>query len=163
MSATGSDLRQIKQHIIRPTLAEMSPHHNTSSAVNLLAFTFLKESNGGRYVMQLGGGPAIGPFQMEPATHDDCWRNFLVYQPDLARIARSFARGSTESAEQMAGNWYCGCFMARIKYIRDSAPLPAHNDAKGIVEYWKRVYNTHLGAGRVDAATIALARVAIAA
>src|SRR5258708_26545125 len=33
---------------------------------------------------QLGGGPAVGLFQMEPTTHDDCWTNFLNFRPVLA-------------------------------------------------------------------------------
>ncbi len=28
------------------------------------------------YTHQIGG-PALGYFQMEPATHDDCWTNYL--------------------------------------------------------------------------------------
>ena len=37
----------------------------------------------------------------------------------------------------------------RLKYKRDKYPLPKSNDLKGQAEYWKRVYNTHLGKGTI--------------
>jgi len=33
---------------------------------------------------QLGNGPALGLFQMEPATHNDCWQSYLNFRRDLA-------------------------------------------------------------------------------
>lgn len=160
---SGTNLSQVKQHIIKPTLGLLPPQYSSLSAVNLLAFTFLKESNGGLYIVQLNNGPAKGPFQMEPFTHDDCWSNFLKYNPVLADVGRMLAHAGKPDADQMPGNWNYACFMARVKYARDSDPLPAADDATGIATYWKRVYNTHLGAGQVDSASVSMALQAIAA
>jgi hypothetical protein len=33
---------------------------------------------------QMGGGPARGFFQMELATHNDIWQNFLKFRKELA-------------------------------------------------------------------------------
>ena len=37
----------------------------------------------------------------------------------------------------------------RLKYKRDKYALPKSNDLKAQAEYWKRVYNTHLGKGTI--------------
>jgi hypothetical protein len=31
------------------------------------------------YTRQIGGGPALGYFQMKPETHDGCWTNTINY------------------------------------------------------------------------------------
>ena len=40
--------------------------------------------------------------------------------------------------------------MCRLKYRRDPEPLPEPDDIEGLGKTWKRVYNTHLGKGKVD-------------
>ena len=55
---------------------------DSQAARELLLGTALQET-GLRNIQQVGG-PALGYFQMEPATHDDIWENFLAYRPDLA-------------------------------------------------------------------------------
>ena len=158
-----TNITQVKTLIIQPMLDLLPARWNSQAANNLLAYTFLAESNGGEYIAQLGGGPAIGPFQMEPATHDDCWSNFLNNQMLLSAVGHNLACGGTPGSAQMAGNWSYAAFMARVRYIRSPLTLPVADDAAGIVRYWKVVYNTAGGAGLIDAAHIALAEQAIAA
>ena len=160
---SAANLTQVKTRIIQPMLNLLPLVWNSQAACNLLAYTFLAESGGGQYIAQLGGGPAIGPFQMETATHDDCWTNYLAFNPELANVGRSLACGGVTGAAQMAGNWSYAAFMARVKFIRSPGALPAADDAPGIVRYWKVVYNTAGGSGAIDAAHIALAEQAIAA
>jgi hypothetical protein len=163
---TGLNLTQVKEFIIRPTLALFPPQYNSPVAVNLLAGTLVAESEG-EYVHQLGAGPAIGLFEMEPATHDDCWINFLNYpgQAELAAIVRATALAGSliSGAAQMAGNDYYGCAMARVRYIRVKAAMPDATDAAGLCTYWKTWYNTAGEAGAVDSAHIAMFEGAIAA
>jgi len=161
MSAVN--LTQVKTRIIQPMLNLLPSVWNSRSACNILSYTFLAESNGGQFIAQIGGGPGTGPFQMETATHDDCWVNYLAFNLELARIGRLLACGGVPSAPQMAGNWSYAAFMARVKYIRAPGALPAANDAEGICNYHKAVYNTSGGATVVNAAHIALAEQAIAA
>ena len=40
--------------------------------------------------------------------------------------------------------------MARIHYLRVPEALPAADDVVGLAAYWKRYYNTELGAGTVE-------------
>lgn len=77
---TGLNLSQFKSLIVRPALA--GARLGGEAAVNLLTGTCLVES-GLSWLEQIKG-PALGIAQMEPATHDDCWVNYLRYQQDTA-------------------------------------------------------------------------------
>jgi hypothetical protein len=114
------------------------------AAEELLLGTACQESQL-RYVVQLAGGPALGLFQMEPATHDDIWDNFMAYQPRVlqARIVRL-------KAQRMIGNLWYAAAMCRLHYYRVREPIPEVGDLDAQASYWKRHYNTHLGAGTVD-------------
>jgi hypothetical protein len=153
------DNKQLREYVIRPTLKYIGMY--SESAEELLVLTAAHESLGGKYLHQVGGGPAIGIFQMEPVTHDDCWLNWLHYQAEAAhKIGKLSAPKYTgihpatgrimPEAEQMAGNLYYATAMARVKYRRDKHALPDADDVDGLAGYWKRVYNTHLGAGLVS-------------
>ncbi len=52
--------------------------------------------------------------------------------------------------DQLRGNLFYAAAMCRIFYLRFSKPLPQAGDWHGMAKYWKRYYNTHLGAGTVD-------------
>ena len=52
----------------------------SDSAKVLLIGTCDIESNLGTYLYQING-PALGIYQMEPATHDDIILNYLKYNP----------------------------------------------------------------------------------
>jgi hypothetical protein len=160
----GINIAQLKSLVIAPTLAKLGPVFSSPTAVNLLAGTCLVES-GGMYIQQLGAGGALGLWQMETETHNDCYTNFLNHQSNAAVrgiIASLTTSMAYLSASEMVGNLYYACAMARIKYYRASAPLPAANDALGLANYHKDVYNTCLGA-TVVAESVSLFEQAIAA
>lgn len=164
MATTGLNVSQIKQYVIRPTLAQFPAKWDSEAAVVLLTGTMLVESTG-VYIEQLGGGPAIGVCQMEPATHDDCYNTFLndAANLELLLAVKSFlATGPGEALDQMHGNLFYAFAMARVKYIRARPALPAATDAVALAEYHKANYNSSLGA-TVVAASTALFRQAIAA
>lgn len=150
---SGIDLSQLDQYVVRPVLTAFGPPWNSEAARILLLGTALHESAGGEYLAQTGGGPALGAWQMEPFTHDDCWQSFLQYQPALAASVRQFQVQGV-GAGQMAWNLAYGCAMARVKYIRAQPPLPAADDANAMASYYKTFYNSRLGAAVVDSALI---------
>jgi hypothetical protein len=70
------DKKQFRD-LIQRTLQDLGMH--SESAVNLLLGTAAQESQFGTYFRQIGGGPALGVFQMEPDTEIDIWDNYLRY------------------------------------------------------------------------------------
>lgn len=97
---------------------------------------------------QLGGGPALGLFQMEPATHDDCWENYLNFRPDFGgKVKRTLDAGQSPSAETMKVNDRYAAAMCRVRYARVPAALPPAGAIEEMANYWKQHYNTPLGAG----------------
>jgi hypothetical protein len=100
---------------------------------------------------QLGNGPARGLFQMEPATHDDCWANFLKFRAPLAaRVRLTLDAGQQAAARTMEVNDRYAAAMCRVRYLRVPAAMPAADDIEAMANYWKQHYNTPLGAGTPD-------------
>lgn len=150
-------LSEIKHDIIAPTLKEIGLYSDT--ALNLLTGTGLVES-GFRVTAQSGGGPALGWFQMEPATYGDIWQNYLRYRPDLAVLIESIAGDKQPVVSDLQTNPRFAAAMCRVKYLRSPLPLP-QNTAFNLCQYWKYVYNTELGKGQVDDRHISLFQAAI--
>jgi hypothetical protein len=142
------DKTQFLAHVVRPALKFLEPQvRATRAAEQLLVGTALQESNL-TYLKQLGGGPALGLFQMEPTTHDDIWDNFLAYKAPI-RVKMIGKFGPQDSARLVADLLYAAC-MCRLHYYRRPEALPRTDDVHGQAEYWKAHYNTRLGHGTVD-------------
>lgn len=142
---------QFRTLIVRPVLQRIGLH--SPAAEDLLMGTAAHESHLGRFLRQHPTGPARGVYQMEPATHDDIWRNFLWHRSALATAVRGlrlFDGRWIPDYDEMQGNLYYATAMARIHYRRIPEALPAHGDVLGYASYWKRYYNTPLGKGRTQ-------------
>lgn len=136
---------QFRTLVIRPVLETL--RLDGEAAEQLILGTALQES-GLRYLKQLGDGPALGVFQMEPRTHDDIWLNFLAFKPELAERVKSLV--AAPISEALAGNLWYACAMCRIHYRRVPRPLPAAGDIEAQAAYWKVYYNSSRGKGRVS-------------
>lgn len=144
------NLLHLRDLVIVPTLKHLGLH--SEAAVELVLGTAIQESQG-KYLKQLGGGPAIGIYQMEPDTHDDIWVNYLRYKPELAWKLRELELPNwypDDNAREMEGNLYYATGICRTHYRRVSEPLPEVGDVEGMARYWKKHYNTCLGAGTED-------------
>ena len=139
---TGLNIQQLKYDVVEPALAALGLM--STAALNLVTGTALVESQAA-YVKQNGGGPALGLWQVEPATEQDIWTNYLAYQHDLsARVRGLLAGGAT--TPQLVGNLpYCAA-ICRLKYLRAPGALPAAKDAAAMAAYHKTIYNSSLGA-----------------
>ena len=119
-----------------------------------LTGTALAES-GACFVRQVangGVGPARGLWQMEPFTHDDIWNTFLS-NARLATLKRNMLSMRSRvpyGADQMVGNAFYACGMARLKYYRAPDALPAATDAAAMAQMHKAIYNTALGAANAE-------------
>ena len=130
----GIDQQQIREYIIRPALI---PHGMwTKSSEELLMLTGAKESQLGYYIHQLGAGPALGLWQVEPDTFD--WMK-VVFPSLLAN----------RTAPEMVYDLRLNVLVARLRYYVDPQALPHYTDVAGMAEYWKRIYNTTKGKGTV--------------
>ena len=141
------DVRQFRELVIRPALKVIDLY--SPAAEQLLLGTALQESRL-QYLKQLGLGPALGPFQMEPFTHDDIWENFLAYKPELSKKIALLMVVSPDESDALPGNLYYAAAMCRVHYYRRPEALPAEDDIQAQAEYWKKHYNTPLGHGTVD-------------
>ena len=139
---------EIRESIIVPVVEALG---GGEAAVNLIYRTGLAES-GYRVVEQTGGGPALGYWQMEPATHDDIWDNFLQYREGLTGTISLFMDETLDvyPSESLTTNHRYACAMCRVHYMRVSARLPAPEDIEGQADYWKAHYNTPTGRGTVQ-------------
>ena len=138
------DPKQLLEHIIRPAL-EILQMVSREAEILLLA-TAAQESRCGHYIKQVKG-PALGIFQMEPATHRDIYENFLQYKPSIERRMDPIRFPYWSKQKQLVVNPLYSAAMARLQYFRDSQPLPEVSK-EAMWEYYKRVYNTHLGAAK---------------
>lgn len=149
----GIDAYQFRTLIVRSVLDRLDGYGVPYSqcAENLLMGTAAQESRLGTFLVQQGGGPALGVFQMEPATHDDLQANYLRYQPRLDVAVNSLVVG-VATAPQMVWNLRYACAMARIHYFRVKEPLPVDpENVQQLAAYWKEHWNTRLGKGTIEA------------
>lgn len=147
------DAKQLLTLVVRPELKKIGLY--SRAAEQQVMGTVYQESNG-HFIAQVGGGPALGFIQMEPATYEDIWDNFLAYRRTLANKITALA--SMESLDddmrpdvsQLVTNLAFAVVMCRVHYLRVKDPLPKADDIEGMAKYWKQHYNTHRGAGKVQ-------------
>lgn len=151
---------QLLELIITPTHKYMGGNYQSDSADLLSLCTAAIESDCGYYIKQVNG-PALGPWQMEPDTHQDIWDNCdaiestssyffkLIISLGVDAAPPCFKREVMANRDLIMSPMYA-CAMARLKYSMDSNPLPKvtgnrKEDEANFYDYYKRVYNTELG------------------
>ena len=146
--------------VIKPALMSIDCYSKDAEA--LLLGTCSVESDMGSYLTQIGNGPALGIFQIEPFTYRDILNNYIRYRPDLARkiyyeylnefdgIKDFIDPIYEQTLNRLAYDLKFCATIARVHYLRVPEKLPSYNDLGGQAVYWKRYYNTDLGSGTVD-------------
>lgn len=140
---------ELRQYIIRPTLQNLDLW--SPAAENLLLGTAAQESQLGYYLVQRNG-PALGIYQIEPATHRDVWTHYLSYRLPLADRVSKLTVSSpklTVPDTMLITNLAYTTAIARIIYQRAAQPLPPADDIEQLANYWKQHFNTPLGKGTV--------------
>ena len=143
------NIQDFRTQVVQPTLQTLAGWNaamNSEAAENLLVGTALQESDL-TYLKQIGGGPALSIMQVEPATHDDVWTNYLAYRNDLAKVVKTLAAGSQGTSDQLPWNMGYAVAIARLVFWRVPDALPAADDIEGLGAFWKAHYNTAGGAG----------------
>lgn len=137
------DAKQLKEFIITPALSMLQKY--SDDAVELLLFTCAAESDGGTYIHQIKGS-ALGLYQMEPATHQDIWINYIYCADSLSTIINlNFNINGKIDAGRMIYDLQYATVMARLHYSRFPEPLPSRNDVNAMFDYYKKYYNTAEG------------------
>lgn len=148
------NIQHFLNHIIIPTLDFVAAGlpsgpgagFKSRAAQELLLGTVAQESNF-KHLVQIGG-PALGFYQIEPATFRDLYANYLAFKPDLKARVDQLASIRFEPRErQLVSNLSYATAIARLIYYRSPIALAAAGDIAGHARVWKRVYNTPLGRG----------------
>lgn len=137
------DINQFRKLIIIPTLTKIDMY--SKDAEELLVFTCATESKGGTYIKQITG-PALGVFQMEPATYNDVWEYIKRQSGLMTKISLRFNITAVPEPTRMIYDLEFATMMARVFYRRFKSPIPKCTDVDGIWEYYKKYWNTELGA-----------------
>lgn len=135
-------MRQLVEQTLRMLEPEVPYSEN---ALLLLLGTAAQESSYGKYRRQVGNGPALGIFQMEPATFTDIDRNYLRYHPAIRQKILSVCGLKDLDAKDLVDNDRLAVCMARVHYLRSRGKIPSK--AQDMALYWKKNYNTLLGKG----------------
>ena len=120
----------------------------SEAAGELVLGTAIVESNL-TYLKQHGDGPALGLWQVEPATHEDLYANYLNFRPEMMSSLMELRSAALNMNENLATNLMYGAAVFRLCYYRKIDPLPEAGDIEGQGKFWKQHYNTPLGAGTV--------------
>ena len=123
----------------------------SDDALALVVRTGMAES-GYRALRGYGeGNPAIGFWQIEPATMHDMIDNYLKYRKKyreaLQGLGMQFKGDDIEMS--VMSNLAVQAALCRIHYRRDKDPIPSWDDLEAQGKYWKKVYNTFKGKGTV--------------
>jgi hypothetical protein len=129
------DKHQFKDLIVR-VLSE-HPELLSDSAINLLLGTAAQESQFGRYLRQIGGGPALGVFQMEPETFEWLRSVYFDVYPEI----------STRQSEELEWDLKLATLFARLRYRVIPSKLPGADDIPALAKYWNDHYNANPNAG----------------
>ena len=121
----------------------------STNAEELLIAICAHESLGCSYLIQVGG-PALGPYQMEPDTHDDIWAKSLHDGTPLKETILRYCLDGNPFAHQMCWDLQYATMMARVFLLRIPEALPDASDVTAMANYWKKYWNTPLGAGNVS-------------
>lgn len=110
---------------------------DSEAAVRLLLMVAAHESGGFTYCKQKGG-PALGLFQMEPATFADV----CDYLKSSGRFP---ALNNHWPATRMVIDVEFAAGMARALFARIPEPLPDADDLEALAAYAKKYWNTEQG------------------
>ncbi len=130
------------RHIIRMSLEPIKLY--SAGAEQLLISTASMESDCGTYVMQKNNGPAVGVYQMEPATFRDVW-DYTDSSKYFGPIMEACNFKAIPTAAEMVTNIKFATIIARMNYYRFPEEIPDYTDFEGIWNFYKKRWNTLKG------------------
>jgi len=150
------NVRQLRQLVVQPVLRRLEQggwRLGTKAAEELLLGTAVYEStiSGETYLRQVPSGPALGIYQMEPATFS--WLQGVLLQrstppfPDVRRVVEDLkvkhaGHAALAGPAELVYNLALATAYARLRYWVVPDALPAYDDAMALAEYWGAHYQT---------------------
>ena len=141
---------ELRLRAVRPALERIAMW--SPAAENLVLGTAAHESGGFRHRMQVGGGSALGLWQIEPDSHDDLYINYLDYRHELrAALIGLKTAIDADPYDELRDNDLYAAGVCRLIYRRSPDKLPDDpDDIAALAAIWKRAYNSALGKGTVQ-------------
>lgn len=141
-------------YIIKPSLAHLATiklkADSPASRQFMLAVAAI-ESRCGEYFKQMGNGPALGIWQVEPATSDDIYEHYLSGEIDLRDCIDSMmVQVWHPGVQQHIVSPMYNCAIARMCVYRQADPMPDFGDKDGMWSLYKKYFNSSLGASTYE-------------
>lgn len=121
----------------------------SDDALSLIMRTGWAESGYRTMKGATSGNPALGFWQVEPATAKDTLENYVKFRPRIKEQLVYLGMNDSNLEFSILSNIAIQVAFCRLKYRRDSRPIPSWDNIEAQASYWKRVYNTELGRGTV--------------
>ena len=136
---TGLNPHDFRDHVVTPTLRAIDLW---SPAAERLVFLTAVHESGLRSLLQRGGGPARGVYQVEPATMADVIERTQAKYPRLWSRAELFLAPAPSLDDQLVTNLAWATVICRLKYYLVPEPLPDAADRAALAAYWGKWYQT---------------------
>jgi hypothetical protein len=153
--------KHFRQLVVRPVLKSIQEQTFdrvplSGEAEDVLVMIPAHESNLGEFLAQLGGGPALGVFQIEPETANWLIRDYLARPKNrtLRDAVLSFYAAGLTLEENLAANLPFQVALARILLWTKPEKLPKFDDSReyldALSKYAKTHWNTDAGAAKPE-------------
>lgn len=144
----------VASEVVIPALQSIG--QASPAAIELVLGTGLHESNAWLFTHQVGGGSALGMWQMERATFNFLFATYLsvARRSDISMALRDMVIKTNNEFfspehHMLTYNHWLAAAMCRVHYLKVKEPLPERGDIHGQAVYWKKYYNTKYGKGNI--------------
>jgi len=142
------DIKQFRQCILSPTMEALQIR--SPQLAELMVFTCATESAGGTYLKQIVG-PALGIYQIEPATFTDVWINYILRKPDIVNLlSLNLGVHRMPMPTDVIHDLRLATATSLFLYIQRKAK-PLDSSEETMWDLYKRLYNTVKGKATKDA------------
>ncbi|MBQ1759457.1 MAG: hypothetical protein IIZ94_07230 [Prevotella sp.] len=155
------NLQQVMDYWVRPACSYLPEDYYGENLNTPARWQFVTGigncESGYKDIVQDGCGIAKSFWQIQPATYNDLFVNFLSYRPELLNAVNTMLRrspndGTPPPDELLLYNMRFAALICALIVYRSPLALPQLGDTNAQVDFWLQSYNTREGAGTYDRA-----------